>query len=291
MYEAYFGLNENPFNITPDPRFLYLSHQHREALDHILYGINQRKGFVMVTGGVGTGKTTLSRALLQSLDSSVDTALIFNPSISEVELLQNVLSEFHLPNLPPTATKRDYIETLNEFLLQNFSAGRNAVLIIDEAQNLSHRVLEELRLLSNLETDREKLLQIILLGQVELAEMVSLYSLRQLNQRITVRYHLSFLNLEETVAYINHRLAVAGSNSERLFTDGACRLVYKYSQGCPRMINVICDRAILVAYVCNQKVVNRGTVVEALRDLGKKKRWLFAKPWGFSRKKSEGVTL
>jgi len=171
MYEAYFGLNENPFNITPDPRFLYLSHQHREALDHILYGINQRKGFVMVTGGVGTGKTTLSRALLQSLDSSVDTALIFNPSISEVELLQNVLSEFHLPNLPPTATKRDYIETLNEFLLQNFSAGRNAVLIIDEAQNLSHRVLEELRLLSNLETDREKLLQIILLGQVELAEM------------------------------------------------------------------------------------------------------------------------
>ncbi|MCX7982039.1 MAG: AAA family ATPase [Syntrophales bacterium] len=289
MYEAFFGLNENPFNITPDPRYLYLSIQHREALDHILYGITQRKGFVMVTGGVGTGKTTLSRALLHSLDESVDSALIFNPSVSEIELLQTILKEFRVDFESTGVSKRDYIEALNNFLLKNFASGRNAVLIIDEAQNLSYRVLEELRLLSNLETDREKLLQIVLLGQIELAEMISLYSLRQLNQRIAVRYHLGFLNLEETVAYINHRLMVAGRVSNQLFTDSACKLIYKYSEGCPRMINIICDRAILVAYACNQSVINRWTVAEALRDLGKKRKWSPIK-WIGIRKKTEGVT-
>lgn len=285
MYEAFFGLNESPFNITPDPRFFYLSSQHQEALDHILYGISQRKGFIMVTGEVGTGKTTLSRALLHSLDDTVDTALIFNPSISEIELLQTILKEYRLELPAVGASKRDYIETLNSFLLKNFSSGRNAVLIIDESQNLSHRVLEELRLLSNLETDREKLLQIVLLGQTELAEMISLYSLRQLNQRITVRYHLGFLSLEDTIKYINYRLKVAGRVYDGLFTDGACKLIYKYSEGCPRMINVICDRAILVAYACNQRIVNRLTVGEALRDLGKKRRWNLLRSWDSLRRK------
>ena len=173
MYEAYFGLKENPFTLSPDPRFLYLSPQHQESLNHILYGIKERKGFITITGGIGMGKTTLCRHLLKSLDESVETALIFNPAISDLELLEMIVHEFRIPLRGRNKTKKKYINALNEFLLANFAAGKNAVLIIDESQNLSYHVLEQIRMLSNLETEREKLIQIILIGQPELRDILA----------------------------------------------------------------------------------------------------------------------
>lgn len=194
MYSSHFKLKENPFSLTPDPKYLFLSRQHREALNHLIYGIKEKKGFIVITGGIGTGKTTLSRALLSRMDSSVETALIFNSYLSDMELLEVINQEFRIALTGIERTKRRYIDALNAFLTENYRAGKNAVVLIDEAQNLSRNVLEQLRMLSNLETETEKLLQIILVGQPELRDLLEQPSLRQLNERISVRYHLDELS-------------------------------------------------------------------------------------------------
>lgn len=270
MYTAYFGLKDNPFKLTPEPRYLFLSEQHRDALNYLIYGIKEKKGFVLISGGIGTGKTTICRTLLNFLDPypSVETALIFNTAISDVELLEAVVAEFGIKVPGETGTKKSYIDALNGFLLNNFAAGKNAVLMIDEAQNLSHGVLEQIRMLSNLETEREKLLQIILIGQPELRATLSLPALRQLNERITVRYDLKPLSAEDVVAYIHHRLCVAGGPGKIQFAKGACRQVFDFSEGIPRRINALCDRALLIAYAKNISKIDRRVIRQAARDIG-----------------------
>jgi general secretion pathway protein A len=268
MYEAYFGLKENPFTLSPDPRYLYLSPRHQEALNCLIYGIGEKKGFIVVTGGIGAGKTTLCRALLAGLDGMTASALIFNPALSDIELLKTINQEFGI-RIIGRGTKKRYIDALNAFLLQNFAAGRNAVLIIDEAQNLSHSVLEQVRMLSNLETVREKLIQIILLGQPELRRLLSLPSLRQLNERITVRYDLKPLAREDIRCYIEHRLVTAGAEKgSSSFTTGSYDLIYHLSRGVPRRINAICDRALLIAYSRDLRTIDRRLVRAAVRDIG-----------------------
>ncbi|MEA3470759.1 MAG: AAA family ATPase [Thermodesulfobacteriota bacterium] len=269
MYTSYFGLKENPFNLTPDPQYFFLSQQHSEALNHLIYGINEKKGFMVVTGGIGTGKTTISRTLLSELDESVASALIFNSSLSDMELLRTIIQEFGIKTGRGDPTKKNYIDALNRFLLENFAAGRNAVLLIDEAQNLSRSVLEQIRMLSNLETEREKLIQIILLGQPRLQELLGLPSLRQLNERIMVRYDLAPLNHEQVSRYIEHRLEVArGPDGKVEFSPGACRIISDYSKGIPRRVNAICDRALLIAYTRESAVIDRKVAKEAVDDMG-----------------------
>jgi len=267
MYTSYFGLKENPFNLTPDPRYLFLSTYHREALDHLLYGINDRKGFIVITGGIGTGKTTLSRALLGQLDESVKTALIFNSFVSDIELLQTINQEFGIKVDPKNKTKKGYIDKLNGFLLKTFTAGGNAVLLIDEAQNLSPPVLEQIRMLSNLETEKEKLIQIVLLGQSELKEMLAHPSLKQLDERIMIRYELKPLDQKDVLGYVEHRLVVAGGRGNLNFTGSAFTEIYRYSQGNPRRINAVCDRSLLVAYAKDEFTISRGTVRKAIEDI------------------------
>jgi general secretion pathway protein A len=267
MYEAYFGLKENPFTLSPDPRYFYLSPQHREALNCLIYGIGEKKGFMVVTGGIGTGKTTLCRALLAGLDGSTASALIFNPALSDIELLKTINQEFGI-RMVGRGTKKRYLDGLNTFLMQNFAAGKNAVLLIDEAQNLSHSVLEQIRMLSNLETVREKLIQIILLGQPELRRLLALPSLRQLNERITVRYDLKPLARDDVRRYIEHRMATASGQTDGIFTQGSYGQIYRASRGIPRRINAICDRALLVAYGQDLRIVDRRLVRAAIRDIG-----------------------
>lgn len=270
MYAAYFGLKENPFKLTPEPRYLFLSEPHRDVLLYLAYGIKERKGFVLISGGIGTGKTTICRTLLNLLDShpSVETALIFNTAISDLELLEAIVKEFGIEIPRETGTKKAYVDALNDFLLKNFAAGKNAVLLIDEAQNLSHSVLEQIRMLSNLETEKEKLLQIILIGQPELKAMLTLPALQQLNDRITVRYDLIPLSADEVIAYIEHRLRVAGGPGKVKFTKGAYRAVYDFSEGVPRRINALCDRAFLIAYTKNISKIDRWVIRHAARDIG-----------------------
>jgi len=267
MYTTFFGFKENPFNLTPDPRYLYLSRYHREALDHLLYGINERRGFIAITGGIGTGKTTLCRALLEHLDPNTKSALIFSSFISDMEILETINQEFGIPMGPERKSKKDYIDALNEFLLENFRNGGNALLLIDEAQNLSHTVLEQIRMLSNLETEKDKLIQVVLVGQSELKRILSSPSLKQLNERITVRYDLKPVDAADLRRYVTHRLAVAGGGGALNFTKGGFKNIYAYSRGNPRRINAVCDRALLIAYAHEKQTITGKMIREAIRDL------------------------
>jgi len=267
MYTSFFNLRENPFSLTPDPRYLYLSSQHRAAMSHLIYGIHEKKGFILITGGIGTGKTTICRAIIKNLDPSVQTALILNPFLSDIELLETILQEFGIPCEGQERTKKNFIDALNGFLLKNFSAGRNAVVFIDEAQNLPRSTLEQIRMLSNLETEQEKLIQIVLVGQPELQEILASPTLRQINDRIMLRYHLEPLGREDVRHYIGHRLSVAGVDGQLSFDDGAFEKIYEFSRGYPRRINAICDRALLVAYTENSRRIEKETILNAMNDM------------------------
>ena len=269
MYLPFFNLREPPFNLTPDPRFLFRSAQHEEALTHLLYGIYERKGFIEITGEVGTGKTVLCRALLERLDKTVATALIFNSYLTKMELLQAITDDFGLA--PRDTTSKGYIDTLNAYLLEEFAAGRNAVVVIDEAQNLEPTVLEQLRMLSNLETERGKLLQIILVGQPELREKLAMPQIRQLEQRIAVRFHIHELTRTETEQYITHRMSVAGAAHTVTWSRRALRLIHQYTGGIPRRINLLCDRILMTAFVRETHRVRAALVHSSVQDL--------ASPW------------
>src|SRR2546421_2629375 len=251
--------------MTPNPRFLFFSAKHREAFNHLLYGIRERKGFVQLTGEVGAGKTTLCRAMLEKLDGKYATALILNPVLSPDELIKAIATEYGLP-----VNGLDRLETIaviNQFLLQQLERGQDTVLIIDEAQDLTDELLEQVRLLSNLETDNRKLLQIVLMGQPELRDRLNNPRLRQLRQRITVRFHLPPLNLAEVNQYIQHRLEIAGARGHPYFTQPALWRVYRYSQGIPRLLNAICDKALLAGFVHQQEKIDFSLVGRAVREL------------------------
>ncbi len=265
MYLEYYGLTEPPFTITPNPRFLFFSAKHREAFNHLLYGIRERKGFVQLTGEVGAGKTTLCRALLEQLGPEFSTALILNPVLDADQLVKAIAMELNLQ-----VKGLDRLETLaeiNRFLLLQVEHHKDTVLIIDEAQNLTPDLLEQVRLLSNLETDERKLLQIVLMGQPELRDRLNDHSLRQLRQRITIRYHLSPLRRNEIAQYIKHRLQVSGANGLPHFTNGAVWRIYNYSKGIPRLINAICDKCLLAGYVAQSGKIDFNTVGRARREL------------------------
>jgi general secretion pathway protein A len=266
MYTAHFGLREMPFNITPDPAYLYLSPRHQEALGHLLYGTGQYGGFVQLTGEVGTGKTTIVRTLLAQKLDDVDVAVILNPRQSEQEFVASICDELHV-KYPKKASLKALVDALNAHLLQAHAQDRRTVVIIDEAQNLRPEVLEQVRLLTNLETHKDKLLRIMLVGQPELAQLLARPDLRQLAQRITARYHLTPLEPQETAAYIAHRLAVAGGGGE-LFTPRACLAVHRQARGIPRLVNILCDRALLGAYATGARQVTPELVARAAREVG-----------------------
>lgn len=265
MYQDFYDLREPPFNITPDPRYLFLSSRHREAYEHILFGVNHRKGFIQVTGEVGAGKSTLCRAVLEELDEGYATALILNPVMTGIQLLRSILREFGQNDRGNDRIR--LLERLNAFLLEQIAKGINVVLFIDEAQDMSEDLLEQVRLLSNLETDDRKLLQIVLVGQPELRDTLDRPELRQLRQRITVRYHLGSLDRRETEAYIHHRLQVAGSNGRPSFSKWAISRIHRYSQGVPRVINAVCDKSLLAGYVEGLDHLGWRQVGRAKRDL------------------------
>lgn len=266
MYLDFLGLREKPFGPTSDPSFLYLSRKHREALAHMLYGIRERKGFVEVTGEIGTGKTTLCKVLLRHLDPSTKTALILHSHLSELQLLQSVVQDFGLNPLRNN-NRLDLFKSLNEFLVEQASLGNNIVLVIDEAQNLSPRLLEQIRMLSNLETDKAKLIQIILVGQPQLRIKLARPALEQLRQRIGVRYHIMPLDTDEVSTYIEHRLRVAGSDGSLVWTPEGMDEVYHLSKGIPRLINVVCDRCLLACYVLQVKQVDREMVRRSYQEI------------------------
>ena len=277
MYAAHFGLTERPFSLAPDPRYLFLSAGHREALAHLVYGL-QGGGFVQLTGEVGTGKTTVCRALLDQLPPEVDVAMIFTPRLTAAELLAAVCAELHLDTSPGSGSVKVLIDALSKKLLDTHAKGRRTVVIIDEAQNLSMDVLEELRLLTNIETTREKLLQVILIGQPELVEVMQRPELRQLGQRVTARYHLRPFTFAETTAYVAHRLEVAGQR-DSMFTRAALWTVHRRSGGVPRLINNICDRALLGAFASGKRRVTAAIVRRAATEVlgpGAGRYWLEA---------------
>ncbi len=285
MYLKYFGLSEAPFSIAPDPRYLYMSKRHQEALAHLLYGVKGGGGFVLLTGEVGAGKTTVCRCLLEQVPESCDVAYIFNPKLTVEELLSTLCLEFGIEIPPGNTSIKVFIDCLNKYLLDAHARSRHSVLIIDEAQNLSVDVLEQMRLLTNLETNQRKLLQIILLGQPELAQMLERPELRQLAQRIVARYHLGPLNKTEVAAYLKHRLDVSGvaAGTRQLFPDNLIGPIYRLSGGVPRLLNVLCDRALLGTYVQGKERVDRATLDQAANEVfpppaggGRGRRMLFA---------------
>ncbi|MEJ2530589.1 MAG: AAA family ATPase [Halioglobus sp.] len=268
MYYQYFGLTEAPFSIAVNPRYLFMSARHRDALAHLLYGVGAGGGFILLTGEVGTGKTTINRCLLEQLPQDTDVAIILNPALNAMELLASVCDELGIAYDAERHTLKTLTDKLHAFLLDNHARGRKTVLMIDEAQHLDFEVLEQIRLLTNLETNSEKLLQIILIGQPELAEMLSRPELRQLNQRITARYNLEPLNLEETGAYIRHRLQVAGMTAGReIFPRAVIRGIYQRTRGIPRLINVLCDRILLGAYGRNRTRADQAMLDVAAREV------------------------
>lgn len=277
MYAPYFGLSQEPFSIAPDPRYLFMSERHREALAHLLYGLGAGGGFVLLTGGIGTGKTTVCRCFLEQIPENTSVAYIFNPKLTVLELLQSVCEEFRIAVPAPAAnrTVKDYLDPLNAFLLQAHAQGRNSVLIIDEAQNLSADVLEQLRLLTNLETSERKLLQIILIGQPELRDLLARPELEQLAQRVVARFHLDALSPRETVLYVRHRLEVAGLARALPFEPRALLRIHRLTAGVPRRINLLCDRALLGAFGRSEPAVTVAIVDQAAREVfgaRKKKR-------------------
>jgi general secretion pathway protein A len=266
MYLSFYKFREQPFNVTPDPHFLYFSHPHREAYDLLLYGITHRKGFIELTGEVGSGKTTLCRAVLSALGPEVHTALVVNPAMTGNQLLRAMLKDYGLE-----VRSRDRlacIEVLNAFLLEKSREGRNVALFIDEAQDLSPELMEQVRLLSNLETDQHKLIQIVLCGQPELKERLNRPDLRQLKQRISIRYHLPPLTYEDTMVYITHRISVAGGTAE--FEPRAVKEVYRFSEGGPRLINAVCDGALMAGYVAGVHRIDLRCVERSIRHLSGK---------------------
>ncbi len=265
MYNAFYGFREKPFSLTPDPHFLYLSSVHRKALAYLRYGLEDRKGFITVTGEIGAGKTTLIRALLRRVDPSTTVARIINTTVSSLQLLKMIMRDFGIES--PSPAKEDLLASLNEFLLEEYSLGHNAVIIIDEAQNLGISTLEEIRLLSNLETEKDKLLQIILVGQPELRQTLASPELKQLRQRITVNYHLAALSDEEVSEYIQHRLKVAGAKNPNLFSSGAVDQIVTASNGIPRLINIICDAALVIGYVEEVQNISKNLLKEVLTEL------------------------
>jgi len=267
LYQQYFGLREAPFNISPDPDFLFLSASHREALAQISYGINGRKGFIVLTGEVGTGKTTLIRSLLNQVGANTYTALIFNNVASARDLMRYICEDFGIAGVKSYRQDiHDYVVSLNEFLLEKYQGGENCALIIDEAQNLSLDVLESVRLLSNFETSKDKLLQILLVGQPELSDRLNSSDLRQLKQRVTLRYRLRNLGLTETGEYIGNRLKIAGGDPA-VFTVKSVETIYAYSNGIPRVINVLCDNGLLTAFALGRRVVDTSMIREVAEDL------------------------
>ena len=276
MYASFFGLNEKPFSITPDPRYLFMSARHAEALAHLIYGVTESGGFIQLTGEVGTGKTTLVRSLLLNrMPDNADVAVVLNPQLSVVEFLATICEELHIEVAHNRGSIKALTDALNRHLLDAHSGGRRTILVVDEAQNLAPAVLEQVRLLTNLETARQKLLQIILIGQPELRELLARNDLRQLAQRITGRYHLEPLSRAETAQYIEHRLKVAGALGE-VFDERAKNEVYRLSQGVPRLVNVICDRALLGAYASETRRITPGLVRRAAAEVSGE---LVRSPW------------
>lgn len=273
MYLEYFGLEKEPFSITPDPDFLYWSKQHERIRESLLYGIRQRKGFLLLTGEIGTGKTTLCREIVSQINHDTEVSIILNPLLSTFGLLKAINNDFG--NRVRGKTSEEQLQRLNEFLLKKMLAGRNAVVIIDEAQNLPFEALEMIRLLSNIETDTQKLLQIVLVGQPELEETLQSYALRQLNQRIIIRQRLDILDFDEIRNYIESRLQKSGYKDFRLFDNKVLRAIYKYTKGSPRMTNILCDRMLLAAFARRTRILTKETIKDAIIDLegGLKRSW------------------
>jgi general secretion pathway protein A len=267
MYARFFGLSKEPFSIAPDPRFLFMSEQHREALAHLMYGLGGGGGFVLLTGEIGAGKTTVCRCFLEQVPAHCVVAYVFNPKLTVIELLQTVFAEFGLPPASPADSVKAHVDALNTFLLESHAKGQQAVLVIDEAQSLSAEVLEQLRLLTNLETAERKLLQIILVGQPELRDLLAQPALEQLAQRVIARFHLGALTQAQTLQYIRHRVAVAGSVATLPFDDAALARIHQLSGGVPRRINLLADRALLGAYAQSQTRADKNTVAQAAREV------------------------
>jgi len=268
MYEAFFHLQETPFSIAPNPHYLYMSQQHNEALAHLVYGVGRDGGFVLLTGEVGTGKTTVCRCFLEQIPDDTDVAFVLNPKLQVEELLATICDELSIPYIGDSISVKDYIDCINGFLLRQHAQGRHTVLIIDEAQNLNSDVLEQIRLLTNLETHEKKLLQIILLGQPELQEMFRQPELRQLSQRVTARFHLNALGEDEVGPYVYHRLTVAGAvDPKAMFPVATIRKLYQISKGIPRIINLVCDRAMLGAYAKETRVIDGHILGNAAKEV------------------------
>lgn len=265
MYTAFYGFTEPPFNLTPDPRFIFFSDQHREAINHLLFGVQQRKGFIQLTGEVGSGKTTLCRAFLNELEDRYVTSLVLNPMFTESQILRVILKEFGVKDI--SRERLENYDVLNAFLLALAQEGKDAVLIIDEAQDLTPALLEQVRLLSNLETDNRKLIQIVLMGQPELRAKLDDPALRQLRQRITVRYHLGPLTEDETRRYLEHRMTVAGGRGTPVFEAGAVARIHRYSGGIPRLVNALADKSLLAGFVYRTDRITAKMVTVAEREL------------------------
>ncbi len=276
MYHKFYGFNEKPFEITPDPKFLFLSENHKEALAHLTYAVREKKGFTVITGEVGTGKTTLIQTLLSRLDGGTRTAYLFNPKLGSADFLQYICEDLGLKG--QNKSKGQNLACLHNFLMDCYSKNENVVLIIDEAQNLDPNLLEEVRLLTNLETPKSKLLQVILMGQPELNEILNQSQFRQLKQRVSLRYHLHPLDKEEMKEYIKKRLKIAGALYVSIFTPKALEEIYKYSKGIPRLVNIVCDNALLIGYGNGQKIIGDSIIREVTQSLdgyqttGKQKR-------------------